>query len=334
MMLSPLFSWWLIAPLGAALIGWTLWQTWIHRRHHARRNAWLRRFVLALLMTLLLLRPSLPGGTSASGLANANVYFVVDTTGSMNAEDYNGRSIRLEGVKADMIALVSKLAGAHFSVLTFGRDTYLELPLTTDASAVTAIANTLAPEVTIYGQGSSISLPVEKLKQQIKQAEKRNPDRKTIVYYFGDGEQTSSSKPGSFGSLAPYVSGGGVLGYGTNAGGKMREYIGYGQAGAYYITDWTVTPSADALSKIDESNLETIASQMGVSYRHQVKPGDIDSIVAKIDLAKLTGESKDINSRHDLYWFIAAPIVGIIAWELWMMRDLMASAKKSKGSKS
>lgn len=334
MMLSPLLPWWVIAPLGIALIGWTIWQAWSHRRRHVRRNVWVRRLILAVLMTLLLLRPSLPGGVSASGLANANVYFVIDTTGSMNAEDYNGRDIRLDGVRSDMIALVSKLAGAHFSVLTFGRDTYLELPLTTDASAVTAIANTLDPEVTIYGQGSSISEPLEKLKQQVTQAASRNPDRKTIVYYFGDGEQTSSDTPSSFASLSSYISGGGVLGYGTNEGGKMKEYIGYGEAGAYYITDWTVTPSRDALSKINESNLQVIASQMGVSYRHQVKPGDVDSLVAKIDLAKLTGESRDINSRHDLYWLIAAPIVGIVAWELWTMRDLMASTKRSKRSQS
>jgi len=334
MIFSPLVSLWIIAPLGIALIGWTLWQAWGHRHHQARRSVWLRRLVLALLLTLLLLRPSLSGGTAASGFANANIFFVVDTTGSMNAEDYNGAQVRLEGVKADMNALVSKLAGAHFSVLTFGRETYLELPLTTDASAVTSVANTLAPEVTIYGQGSSISQPVEKLTQQVKQAASRNPDRKTIIYYFGDGEQTASSSPSSFAGLSSYVSGGGVLGYGTSAGGKMKEYLGYGESGTYYITDWTAKPSRDALSQINESNLQAIASQMGVSYTHQIKPGDVDSIVAKIDLAKLTSESKDINSRQDLYWVIATPIVGILAWELWTMRDLMANTKKSKRSKS
>lgn len=334
MIISPLFPWWIIAPLAAVLLGATLWLAWSHRLHRVRRNAWLRRLLLVVLFVALLLRPSLPGGMSASGFANANVFFVVDTTGSMNAEDYNGAQTRLEGVRADMIALVSKLAGAHFSVLTFGRETYLELPLTTDSSAVTSIANTLVPEVTIYGQGSSISQPLEKLTQQVKQAASRNPDRKTIVYYFGDGEQTASSMPSSFRGLGSYVAGGGVLGYGTSAGGKMKEYFGYGDSGTHYVTDWTVSPSRDALSKINESNLQVIASQLGVSYSHQVKPGDVDSIVAKIDVAKLTSESKDINSRHDLYWFIAAPIVGIIAWELWTMRDLMASAKQAKRSKS
>ena len=51
--------------------------------------------------------------------AAADVLFVVDTTGSMAALDYDGDSPRLDGVRADIVELAAEFPGAHFSLIRF-----------------------------------------------------------------------------------------------------------------------------------------------------------------------------------------------------------------------
>lgn len=328
MIISPLFSLWVMIPLVIALVGFTVWHIVRYRTRPLSRTLWIRRLVVVLVLLGILLRPSLPGGVAASGYANANVFFVIDTTGSMSAEDYDGTKTRLAGVRADATELIKRLAGAHFSVLTFGTETYLELPLTTDSSAAQAIVDTLSPETTMYGRGTTISQPLEMLGQQLQHAAAQHPDRKNIIYYFGDGEQTVDAKPASFASIKSSVTAGGVLGYGTASGGKMKAYYGPGFDSTNYITDFTQDIPQDAISKIDETNLGDIAVQIGVDYSHQTKPGDVGGVVAQIDMAQLTVDSKDINTRQDIYWVFAVMMTLLIAYELWTMRDLLRSGVK------
>lgn len=330
MSISPLFSLWLLIPVAGLLVAFSVWQIARHRTHSLLRGLWARRLAVALLLIGILLRPSLPGGVAASGYANANVFFVIDTTGSMSAEDYDGKKTRLEGVHADATALIKHLVGAHFSVLTFGTETYLELPLTTDSTAAQAIVDTLSPEMTTYARGTTISRPLEMLSQQLKNAVTQHPDRKNIVYYFGDGEQTVDAKPASFASIKSYITAGGVLGYGTASGGKMKVYYGAGTDSTSYITDYTGKISQDAISHIDETNLRNIATQMSVGYSHQTKPGDVGGVFAQIDMARLTVDSKDINTRQDIYWVFALAMTLLIGFELWNIRDLLRAGVKKR----
>lgn len=84
-----------------------------------------------------------------------------------------------------------------------------------------------------------------------------------MVFYFGDGEQTVDTAPESFSASEKYTDSGAVFGYGTAEGGPMRITTGgVSDQGGGYIQ----YQGADALSVIDESNLETIADQLGVTY--------------------------------------------------------------------
>ncbi len=112
MRLEPLMSLWVIVPLFTAMV--------------------------ALCVVLLVRRPPPEGrlaaayadGPAAAGRRpepvtpleggeqtqrmNANVFFVVDRTGSMNAEDYDGDQPRLEGVKADMLRIMDMTEGSRY----------------------------------------------------------------------------------------------------------------------------------------------------------------------------------------------------------------------------
>src|SRR5215213_3524023 len=64
-----------------------------------------RWLVAALLATAIALDPATSGGASEAERSAADVLFVVDSTSSMAAVDYDGASQRLAGVRADILEL-------------------------------------------------------------------------------------------------------------------------------------------------------------------------------------------------------------------------------------
>lgn len=279
------------------------------------RLAWVLRCLMVLLIVVIALRPALPGslqGPSASG--GLEVYFVVDTTSSMAAEDYEGGNTRLDGVKADIAAIGERLDGAQYSLVTFDAAATQRVPLTTDVTALESAASVLTQEVTGYSHGSSVDEPVDLLASILEASKKRNPGDRRVVFYLGDGEQTTGTTPGSFAALKPLLDGGGVLGYGTNAGGRMLEFDGYGDqfSDLGYIQDTTQSPPTDAISRIDETELRSIASDLGVTYSHRTQPGGLDTVLSGIDVGDLTVSAGKPGGATELYWIAAIPL-GLLA---------------------
>lgn len=334
MIFKPIAPWWLLVILFLPIITFTVWRLWAARKFSTRAG-WLRRLIVAILLLVIALRPSFPGGSAPQAMTNFDVYFVVDTTSSMSAEDYNGTQPRLEGVKQDIIDLSKHMTGARYSLITFSSATYIEMPLTTDLAALNSISSVLQQEITFYSKGSTISQPVDILKIELEKIKKSRPERQVIVYFMSDGEQTSAENIASFKPLASFLSGGAVLGYGTSAGGRMKENSGYIEsANEQYIkdnTDYSVYPTPDAISKIDEKALGLIANQLGTVYIHRTQPGDIDSIVKQVDLAKLTTEKRNVNTYWDIYWVVAGMLSLIVIYDAWTLRTMFKDIKKKRG---
>ena len=128
-----------------------------------QRMAWLRRLLMVVLLLVVALRPVTPIDSEQTQRMNANVFFVVDRTGSMNAEDYAGEQPRLDGVKADMEQVMGMTEGARYSIIAFDSTATKQLPLTTDAGAARAWIDTLTTEPTAYSKGSNVDRPLESL---------------------------------------------------------------------------------------------------------------------------------------------------------------------------
>ena len=93
MTLQPVLPGWIMLPLIAAVVLFLGWQLVRARRRHPGRGPgsgrdWLLRGVLVLLFLAAALRPGIPGGSAQAATADVNVFFVVDTTSSIAAEDY------------------------------------------------------------------------------------------------------------------------------------------------------------------------------------------------------------------------------------------------------
>lgn len=334
MILQPILPWWGLVIMFTPFVVFLTWRIIVSWRKKPERYLWLQRFVVIVLIILISLRPSLPGASRSAGNTLLDVYFAIDTTSSMTAEDYNGSQQRIEGVKQDIKDITKELAGARFSVITFTRNTYQQLPLTSDTSMVRASADTLTPQHAYYGIGSSIDQPIDDLKEELERIKKDNPERGRLIFYLGDGEQTVDKKPDSFESIRPLISGGAVLGYGSTEGGKMQIPRTSDTSPIYYVIDTESDefPSPSALSKLDEENLKTIASQLDIQYLHRTKPGDIQQITKDIDIGKIVKGSHDSETYDDLYWIVVIPLVMLLGYETW--RQLHTTRALQKTHKS
>jgi Ca-activated chloride channel family protein len=311
-----------IIPVALAVVGLVLALAFIVATtvvSRLRLSSALRRGLMAFALFGVAIGPGTYGPAEKTVLNSSNdIFIVLDTTGSVSAEDYNGDSTRLEGMKADVGRIVEHFAGARFTVMTFDIVPLVRLPLTRDVNAITSAMEVLQPEMTLYSHGTTISAASQLLADSLEAAEQQYPEHRRIVFYLGDGEQTAASSPDSFDDSAPFTDAGIVLGYGTEDGGRMLA-----NAGLYtdeseepeYILDRSSYPYKEALSKIDEDNLRAIADQLGVSYVHREGPSPIpgiDSIEDTADDAVTTLETRTV---VPFYWAFALAAFALLLWE-------------------
>jgi Ca-activated chloride channel family protein len=312
MFFQPMIPVIIIGALAAIVCVFMLFKT---KGKHSRFHWGLRAFAALLILTAGF-RPSTQTLSMSEEYNNRyNVYFVVDLTSSIVAEDWDGQNTRLEGIREDINDLLDDYVGAKFSLITFNSTATMRVPLTPDSTALASSINTMLPEVTQYSNGSTISAPKTLLENTLKAEKELDPEgeRASIVLYFGDGEQTSAMQPESFSSIKELVSAAKVYGYGTTEGGKMKTQTGYyiSSDKDTYIKDLS---GKEGLSIIDENNLKVIAQDIGGEYEHrdassQVKAAMLDDS-QKVEFEKKEGAN--VNNTVEYYWAFFIPFLLIM----------------------
>lgn len=315
--------------------GVCLWALRRSRRDDdGRERAWWRRLGIVLATVAIGATPAVVA-RSEQVATNVEVFMVVDRTGSMAAEDYADGAPRLDGVRHDLVALTEAFPGARYSILAFDSQAMRTLPLTGDARAVVAWAQTLRQELTAYSGGTSIDRPAGLLRRTLADAMERNPQDVRLVYFMSDGENTdgdlSSADAGvaAFDGIAPYLDGGAVLGYGTAAGGRMRSWDGTDAPDRPYIVDTTQPGRPDAVSRIDERRLQDLAGVLGVQYLHRTAPTGMDHLAAAVDVTSIVADGRDqVNVHRDVYWPAVWVLVALLAWEAY---DQVRTLRRLRG---
>jgi Ca-activated chloride channel homolog len=333
---EPLFDLWtsvvLLAP-PAALLLWQLWRTWRPGRAGKASGVvggwkarWspLRRLLIVALLAFAATGPAIPGAMTKVVVSDIDVFLVIDTTTSSNAEDYDEGSTRLDAIKADAFEVATQYGGARYSVITFDNGSLVRLPLVADPTALRSTLDTLEVELAPYAGGSSISEPLETLLKRLKGSQEDHPERLRLVFYFGDGEQTREDPPESMAEAAPFIGDGAVFGYGTEEGGPMRPNVDFGvqldpdapePEPAPYLLDTTQPGSPVAISRIDEDALKAIASQLGVGYQHRT-PGTEPSFPDVEDRMGEEIEVPEVAVAERLYWIPVLAAFALLLWDL------------------
>ena len=313
-----------IAVSGALMFAFALYRMAAAHGLRGRISGFLR-VLMVLLAVIVVLRPMIPADTAGPVIsAGVEVYFVVDTTASMAAEDVGGEvdgrpGTRLDGVKNDIEQLCAALAGAQFSLTTFDSVASQRVPLTRDQSALVSASRAITPEISGYSRGSSIDEGLPLITEILQRAESERPDSRRVLFYFGDGEQTRTSQaPADFSIVAPFLEGGAALGYGTLGGGPMRIFDGFADDDAPDDVSYLADPATGelALSTIDETNLRTIASQLGVGYLHRAAGEPIAQAVEGIEVGASTATPESPPIAGELYWVAAIGLALLLLGEL------------------
>ncbi len=284
------------------------------------RALWAMRIVMLAAVFVMLLRPGIPGGATQTLATDTDIVLVVDTTASIVAEDWADGQPRLDGVREDVQRIVEEYPGARFALITFAASADLRMPLTTDTTSLISSLEVLRPEVTSQSRGSSIGIAASLLRETLSNAAENSDDRSRMVFYFGDGEQTVSSAPEPFDGSADLTDAGAVFGYGTAEGGPMKLNTGGvdGADGGYIEYQ-----GSNAMSVIDEQNLETIAQQLGVEYQHRTADAEPDLPAAPTTTVGYS-ESGSVGNVIELYWIAALVVIALLAVELARASMLIA----------
>ena len=259
------------------------------------------RLLIVLMLFLINLRPMIPNGETEVMNNNLDIIFVVDTTLSMDAQDYGNKQI----------------PGAHYSLISFDLDTKIRLPLTSDANALLASSNTLRVIDELYARGSSVTIFREELAEVLKSSKKKE-NHSRIVFICTDGEQTVDRDIDSLKPLAENVDGGAILGYGTTKGGKIEveNYDGTKEE----LKDRSSYPYKDAVSVLDESNLKQMAKDLDISYVHMTSTNKIDSEIKEIKKLKNNNDSEIEESYQDIYYYYSPLLFILLFIELFLDR--------------
>ncbi|MDR2799217.1 MAG: VWA domain-containing protein, partial [Bifidobacteriaceae bacterium] len=107
----------------------------------AKTLDWFRRALIIALAIIIVWGPSFQTGESLEPEAQDNILFVVDRTGSMNANDFADGKSRLDGVKDDIKKIIASYSDAQFSLITFDSVALTQVPFTYDAQSVISYVN-------------------------------------------------------------------------------------------------------------------------------------------------------------------------------------------------
>jgi len=272
--------------------------------------------VIIILLFVMNLRFMIPNVDATQIKYDVEVLFVIDKSVSMRALDYNGEDERMKGVAEDCCHIVDILNGAKYSIITFGNNAEKLVPFTGDADLVKAELNAIITEDDLYAGGTSINLVKKTMEDVLKSAQKRRGgNSQTVVFFISDGEITAENETiESFSSLEKYILDGAVMGYGTSTGGKMvsRLYKDDPNSSGYYVYYYDNKYNKQiAISKIDETVLNTLASDMGIGYVHMENQSKIDETLKGLQekMVNLQTTEDKITAYGDTYFYVAILIV-------------------------
>lgn len=312
---------------------------------------WIATILLAFAVVL---DPATTDGSSDARRTAADVLFVVDSTSSMAAIDFDGGSPRLDGVRADILEIAAEFPGAHFALVRFDSQARIELPWTTNVNALETAVAVIRQERAEFSRGSVLDLANPVIDQMIPRpgnvpGSSGRAGSHSIVFYFSDGEQrrlrapdeqpldlatamivddSGTDAPVAFTDLATKTDGGAILGYGTADGAPMIEFRGSDEiftGGSPYVTDYA--SGSPAISRLDETRLRRIADDWGLPYIPRSEPGGLRDLASALaDEAPVVSDG----ARETLNRWYWVPALGLLALVIWQAVVSVSEARTAK----
>ncbi|MEM6639591.1 MAG: VWA domain-containing protein [Pseudomonadota bacterium] len=275
---------------------------WVRGRTSGRVSGRLLPLLFALLIWVLLVtaaaRPQWLGDARSLPVSGRDLLLAVDVSGSMRLRDFrvNNRIVtRLEATKHVASEFIAERKGDRVGLILFGRQAYLQTPLTFDRRTVSILL--VEAFIGIAGNetaiGDAIGLAIKRLRDK--------PADSRVLILLTDGANTAGAiDPSRAASLAARE---GVKVY-TIGIGADRE------SGRSVFGLWR----QNAASSLDEATLRNIASTTGGRYFRARNTLELNEIYKTLD--RLEPAEQDTDGFRPVktlfYWPLAAALLLIV----------------------
>jgi len=247
--------------------------------------AWLPTLLTALGLSCLVLalaRPQYVDRQRVVEREGIDILLVLDTSGSMKADDYTvgrRRVTRLRAAKEVIGRFVDGRPDDRIGMVVFGDVAFTQVPLTTDHRAMRAFLDQV--DIGMAGQSTAIGDAIAIAAQRMKSLEA--PERVVILLTDGDSrtgmDPREAAKAAAALDIKVYT-----IGMGSDGGGGMLGGM-FGRA-----------------SSLDESTLRDIARLTDARYFRADDTQSLSEVYATIDeLEKTTAEVQEFVHRDERY---------------------------------
>ncbi len=317
-------AWLLIAA--ALLTAFTIFCVF---RKPMRRSHIFRRIAIVAFILIAFARPMAGNENIERVVSDLNLFFVVDNSGSMATKDMEGgERYRFEVAKADIKKIIRTFPSARYSMVVLDYDIYQSLPLTSDASMATAAADALRPRKSNATSGTDLSDLLEFATKRIKKYNERNPDRRSILFLLTDGEESNDKPTELPKNLSGELSGGIVIGYGTEKGGMVPRISNDNQIlENEFIRENTMSDEYH-ISRLNENNLKTIANKLNARFIRRDDTGELPNDLDSYFWSNMKSADSAVG-KIDLYWIAAVIIIGLLLWDATVVAHKIALERKA-----
>jgi Ca-activated chloride channel family protein len=282
-----------------------------------RQSLWT---IALLLLIIALANLQMGAETEKVNYKGSNVIVALDLSNSMLARDV--APDRLERAKSFVSRLVEQLGGDRVAFIVFAGKAYLQLPFTTDYSAVELQLRSISTDM-MPTQGTALGEAIQMTMSMPVSADQKEK----ILVLISDGEDHDSEAI----SLAKKAAGKGIsiytIGVGTDKGGYIPEY--YENGNIVYKRDRS---GNIVLSKLNEDNLRKIAQAGGDQYFNINNEKKAIREIKKAIKWSASGEGEErIYTRYKSYyqWFLL-PAILLLMLEMLLFKGVSIRLLKRK----
>ena len=272
-----------------------------HTPFNERLPLWksILRGLAIVCLFLALLGPYLRRPLESKPMVGREIYFLLDVSGSMNAQDISPS--RLHKAKRLIRQLIQRLQGDRMGLIVFSDDAYLQCPLTYDYEMLETYVS-IAGKQQFSREGTQFRPALSKALDHLTGTYSKSSTRSQAIILFSDGEDHGDAYP----SLLDRLRKNGIslytVGIGTQEGSELPMQQRKG-----VIRDRSGRP---VISSLQDSSLRAISrhartSYLAISHSHQSADPIFDQIdeqlMAPIDIERVATR----NSLHELFLLIA-----------------------------
>ena len=284
------------------------------RSSGADRPRLLLLWLIWLLVLLAAARPQYVGPPQSLPITGRDLLLAVDLSGSMEEQDFqlDGRWVdRLTATKAIAKEFIERRIGDRIGLILFGRETYLQTPLTFDRATVQVLLDEAV--IGLAGQetaiGDAIGLSIRTLSDAEIQENRR------VLVLLTDGANTAGEIDPLKAAELARDRGMVIYTIGIGADSVMVQSL-------FGVRE--VNPSAD----LDERTLTTIAEGTGGRYFRARDTEAFQQIYAILDeLEPAAGEESGFRPIEERYhWPLGLALILGILWALHGLRGTHKNA--------